>query len=302
MVSQTAYLDHASTSPTRKSSVDAMLPFFSKNFGNASSPYLQGRESRKAIDNSKDKIASLMECDSREIIFTSGGTEAIIIALVGAALGNRHRGNHLITSAFEHHAVHAVFDFLRDEMGFETEFFGVDENGIIRLDELERKVSNDTVLISAMAVNNEIGTIQPINEIVELCAGKNILVHSDFVQAIGKIPLSLGKIGVDIANVSGHKFGGPKGIGFLYMKSGTYLKPICSSSHEFGIRAGTENVGGIAGIASGLEEAIRETPELENRLTGFRKRILDCIFSVAPDAKINGNPDKSVVSIINLRM
>ena len=277
-----------------------MLPYLTDRFGNASSPYCSGREARKAVDNARDRIAALTGADSREIVMTSGGTEGLILGIIGGAVGNRHRGNHIITSAFEHHAVEAIFDFLCREMGFESDMVGIDSDGIVRPDELENLLRDDTVLVSVMAVNNEIGTIQPIGKIVEMCSSREILVHSDCVQAVGKMPLDFNDLGVDIATTSGHKYGGPKGTGFIYIRAGTHIKPICEGSQEFGIRSGTENIPGIVGMSAALEEAVNEREGLEKKLLDYRSQIIDCILSTAPDAKINGNPDKCVTAILNM--
>ncbi len=302
MTDKVAYFDHASTSPVRKSVVKAMKPFFRDKFGNASSPYAHGREARAAVDEARDRIAGALGADSREIIFASGGTESIILGILGAAIGNRHRGNHIITTAFEHHAVSAVFDFLGNEMGFDTEIAGVNSEGMVLLDELGSKLRDDTVLVSVMAVNNEVGTIQRIEDVIELCRPEGTIVHSDAVQAVGKIPLDFHEMDLDLGSASAHKFGGPKGVGFIYVKAGTYLKPICEGSHEFGIRSGTENVAGIVGMAVAVEEAVKELPRLGKKLSGFGERIWDCIKSCSPDAQINGSADNRVPAILNVHL
>ena len=306
-----AYLDHGSSSPTRESAIRAMEPYYRKVYANAASNHAAGREARAALEMARERIASLVGADSREIIFTSGGTESIILAHVGLAhvglahdgsvAGNRGKGNHIVTTAFEHHAVHAVLDFMRDQMGFEYEMIGIDADGMVRLDELEKAIRDKTVLVSVMSVNNEIGTAQEINKIAKLCQKKGIVFHSDFVQAVGKVPVDFHKLGVDLASVSGHKFGGPKGIGFLYMKQGTNLVPVCKSSHEFGMRAGTMNVGAAVGLSAALQEAVRDMHELTNRLHKYRQRIWECIQSIAPDARPNGSIEKSVPAILNVR-
>ena len=302
MTEQIAYFDHGSTAPLRPCALEAMEPYLVEKYGNASSVYSLGREARAALDKARDTTASILKVQPREIIFTSGGTESIIQSIIGAYAGNRHKGNHILTTAFEHHAVHAVFDFLRDEMNADTEMIGVDENGLVHLDELKEKVRDDTILVSVMRVNNEVGTIQDLESVVDFCSSKEILVHSDCVQAAGKIHVDFSEMPVDLGLISGHKFGGPKGVGILFMREGTYLKSLCESSHEFGIRAGTENVAGIIGMTAALVEAAEQVDELAERLTGFKAQLWECIREVATDASINGDPDKTVPAVLNVRL
>jgi cysteine desulfurase len=301
MAIKRAYLDHGASSPTRDSAVRAIEPFYRGIYANAASNHALGREARASLEMARERVASLMGADSKEIVFTSGGTESIILANVGASAGNKDRGMHILTSSFEHHAVHSVLDFIRDEMGFEYEMVEVDSNGMLQLDELKSSIRDDTVLVSVMVVNNEIGTIQDIKAISDICKNKRIIFHSDYVQAVGKLAVDFHKSGVDLASVSGHKFGGPKGTGFLYIKDGTTFRPICKSSHESGMRAGTVNVGGVVGMSVALEEAIKERNTLTRRLDGFRSQIWERIQSFAPDARINGSFDKGVASILNVR-
>lgn len=302
MTGEVAYFDHGSTAPLRNCARDAMEPYLREKYGNASSVYSLGREARAAVDKARDRAASILGASPREIIFTSGGTESIIHSLVGAFAGNRLRGNHILTTSFEHHAVHAVFDFLADEMGADAEMVGVDGDGLVRLDELEDKIRDDTVLVSVMRVNNEVGTIQDVKSVAEICSGKNILVHSDCVQAAGKIPVDFSDMPVDMAVISGHKFGGPKGMGILYIREGTHIKSLCEGSHEFGIRAGTENVAGIVGMVAALDESVEQIQELSGRLANFKERLWKCIKRTAPDASVNGSEDKTVPAILNVRL
>jgi len=302
MANRTVYLDYGSTAPVRPSVIEVMEPFLKGQYGNASSPYRLGRESRKAIDAARELVASTLGVLTEEIIFTSGGTESLVLSLVGAYTGNRHRGKHIVTSKFEHHAVHSIFDFLREEMGAETEEVGIGQDGLVRLDELESMLREDTILVSIMGVNNEVGTIQDIETIVEMCGKRGILVHSDCVQAIGKMPVNFSEMGIDMAFASGHKFGATKGIGFLYVKKGTHLKSICEGSHEFGLRSGTENVAAIVGIARALEESAEELPVLGPKLREYRKQLWECIRSVEPGAEYNGDQDRCVVATMNFRL
>ena len=302
MTERVAYFDHGSTAPLRQSALKAMKPYFNEKYGNASSVYSLGREARSAVDNARDTISGALGAQSDEIIFTSGGTESMILSLVGAYAGNRHRGKHIITTAFEHHATHAIFDFLESAMGAEKEIVGIDSDGMVRLDELEEKIRDDTVLVSVMRVNNEIGTIQDLERVVDICSPKGIIVHSDFVQAIGKTPVDFAKTGIDLACAAGHKFGGPKGTGFLYIRKGTYLESICAGSHEYGVRSGTENVPGIVGLAVAVAEAVKELPKLGKRLKGYKERLWECISGTERDAGTNGDQSRCVPAVLNVRL
>jgi cysteine desulfurase len=300
MNSKAQYFDHGATSPLRKSAYKAMKPFLKHKFGNAASAYSIGREAKHAVDAARDLIAGLLSVESSEIIFTSGGSESIALSLIGAYTGNRHRGRHILMSPIEHAATIGVLDFLKDEMGADIQIVSVDSDGIIKLDDFESKIRDDTVLVSIMRVNNETGTIQPVEIIVEMCKGKNIIVQSDCVQSFGKTPTDLRALGIDLAMASAHKFGGPKGVGFMYVRQGTYLKSLIPTSHEFGFRAGTVNVAGVVGMAAALEEASEELPELMERMKGFRERLFDCIKNVAPDAEINGSLEHCIPATLNV--
>lgn len=297
-----AYFDHASTSPARDCAVKAMHEFHQLKYGNPLSKHLFGQEASIALEQARSRVAGCLNVDCKEIVFTSGATESIIISLIGAAIANRHRGNHIITTSFEHHATHAVCKFLKEEMGFEIDIIGIDHDGRIRLDELESKLRDDTILVSAMAVNNEIGTIQDIRRIVELCGTRRIAVQSDYVQAIGKIHVDLKRDNVDLAVGSGHKFGGPKGTGWLYIKQGTQIRPLIPGSHEFGIRAGTVNVSGVVGMSYAMEEAVSEVEEVSRRLGEYKMDLYSFIKENAPDAEVNGSLTCSVNAILNIRL
>jgi len=279
-----------------------MMPYFHEMYGNASSPHELGRASRAAVDDSRDRIASCLGVKSREIIFTSGGTESIINEIIGAFAGNRHRGKHIVTSEFEHSATRGILKFLEDEMGADVTYIGIDGKGHVRLDELKSALRDDTALVSVMLVNNEIGTIQDLKSITDMCAQRQILVQSDTVQAFGKTEVDLYGLSVDMACASSHKFGGPKGVGFMYIQEGTYLKPLSQSSHEFGMRAGTVNVPGVVGMSVALEEALKELPELKARLRGYRTRIFDCIRDSNPKAVLNGDQENCIEATMNVRL
>jgi cysteine desulfurase len=279
-----------------------MQPFMMYHFGNPSSAHKVGLWARHALDAARDNIANILGVDSREIIFTSGGTEGIILSLVGAYIGNKHRGNHILTSSIEHSATLTILDFLKNEMDAEVETVDVNRDGILQIDDFERKLRDDTVLVSVMRVNNETGTIQPVERISEFCKLKNIIIQSDCVQSLGKIPTDLKKLDVDIAIASSHKFGGPRGSGFMYIRQGTYIKNICESSHEFGLRAGTVNVAGAVGTSIALSEAVSELPDLIPRLADFRRQLLDCINNTASNAIINGSLDHCIPSTLNVHL
>lgn len=295
-----AYFDNAATSPLRKSAYKAMKPFLNKKFANPSSAHQLGLETRHALDAARDLAAETLGVDPREIIFTSGGTEGIILSLVGAYTGNKHRGKHILTSAIEHDATHNVLAFLANELGAEVEIIDVDSDGILELDDLEKKLRDDTVIVSVMRVNNETGVIQPVEKVSEICKPKNIIVISDCVQSFGKITTDLKALDVDIAIASSHKFGGPRGCGFMYIRKGTYLKNICETSHEFGFRAGTVNVAGAVGTSYAISEAVGELPDLLPRLADFRRQLLDCIMKIAPDAHVNGLEDQTIPATLNV--
>jgi len=286
----------------RQCALEAMKPYFSRKYGNASTPYSLGREARGALDEARERVATALGVIPREIIFTGGGTESINHSIIGAVLGNSHRGAHLITTTFEHHATHTIFKFPQNKLGATVDKVSVGRDGMVNLEELESKLRDDTILVSVMHVNNELGTIQDLDAVVEMCKPRGILVQTDCVQAIGKIPVNLREMDVDLACASSHKFGGPKGVGFLYIKLGIHIQTICESSHEFGIRGGTENVPGIVGMSAALVEAIEELPEFEKRARRFKKQIWDCIKSAAPDAEFNGDPDRCVPSMMNVRL
>ncbi len=286
------YLDYAATTPVDAAVLEAMLPHFRENFGNPSSIHRWGREAEKAIEQARRDIAAVLNCQPDEIVFTSGGTESDNYALRGAALAMREagRGRHLITTAIEHHAVLHTARQLQEHYGFDLTLLPVDECGRVRLADLEAAIRPDTVLISVMLANNEIGTIQPIAEIAALARARGILTHTDAVQAASQLPLDAQKHGVDMMSIGAHKFYGPKGAGALYVRKDTPIVPTqTGGGHERGRRAGTSNVPYIVGMAKALTltAARRETDNANYRRLSARLR--EAVLQI-PDSKLTGHP------------
>ena len=249
------YFDHAATTFVKEEVLNAMYPYFTKSYGNASSIYKIARENKIAIDNARDTVANILGCKSSEIYFTGSGSEADNWAIKGVAYARKDRGNHIITSAIEHHAVLHTLEYL-EKQGFEVTYLPVNEYGEISLDDLKNAIKDTTILITIMYANNEIGTIQPIAEIGEIAKERNIIFHTDAVQAVGAVPINLEELNVDMMSMSAHKFYGPKGVGALYVRRGLGLANLIhGGGQESGKRAGTENVPGIVGMAKAPELA-----------------------------------------------
>ncbi len=269
------YLDNAATTPVSQEVLDAMLPYFNEKFGNASSLYLRGRQSAEAVEMAREQVANAIGADTREIIFTSGGTESDNIAVIGGAHARRDHGNHIITSAIEHPAVMETCEHLKKE-GYDITYLPVDKEGIVSVDALNNAVTPNTILISIMHVNNEIGTIQPIEEIGKIAKENDIPFHTDAVQSLGKLEVDVDRLGVDMLSLSGHKIHGPKGIGVLYVRKGTRVKAVeYGGGQERGIRSGTYNVPGIVGMGQACEAAARDLKENAAHMERLRDRLLD---------------------------
>jgi cysteine desulfurase len=269
------YLDNAATTPVSDEVFDAMLPYFNEKFGNASSLYLGGRQAAEAMERAREQVANAIGAETREIIFTSGGTEADNIAVIGAAHARRDHGNHIITSAIEHPAVMEPCEHLKRE-GYEVTFVPVDKEGIVDVDALNEAVTPNTILISIMHVNNEIGTIQPVEEIGRIARDNDIPFHTDAIQSLGKIGVDVDELGVDMLSLSGHKIHGPKGVGALFVRKGTRVKAIeYGGGQERGLRSGTENVSGIVGMGQACEAAVRDLKENAAHMARLRDRLLD---------------------------
>ncbi len=285
------YLDNGATTRVDDKAVKAMLPYFSKEYGNASSVHDFGEEARTAIDASRRTIAKAINADFKEIIFTSGGTESDNLALRGIAYANKSRGKHIITSRIEHHAILNTCASLEKE-GFTITYINVDKEGIIDLKQLERAITPQTILITIMHANNEIGTIQPIEKIGELAAKHQVYFHTDAVQSFTKEPIDVKKINIDLISMSAHKIHGPKGIGALYIKRGVNIQKLVEGGHhEFNKRAGTENVPGIVGFAKAVEIASKEEKKQKN-IAKLRDYLVKSILKKIPDSSLNGSATK----------
>ena len=296
------YMDNNATTRTRKEVVDAILPYFSDIYGNASSIHQFGRAARTAVDSARQQVASLLGASSpEEIIFTSGGTEADNFAIKGVVAALRSKGNHIITSSIEHHAVLNTFKALAKE-GCQVTFVDVDEYGVIKLDELKKAITDKTILISVMHANNEVGTIEPIEEIGRIAKEKGIYFHTDAVQAVGKVPINLKNLmNIDLLSLSGHKLYGPKGIGALYIRKGTKITPqMLGGHHEMGKRAGTENVPGIVGLGKACELAGKELNIEGKKLTELRDYFYKSIISKIDHVRLNGHPTNRLPNTLNV--
>ena len=293
------YMDHAATTYAAPEVVAEMLPYFSDCFGNPSSVYSVGAKSKSAIEEARTKIATVLNAEPEEIFFTSGGTEADNWALKGVAFANQRKGKHIITTKIEHHAIHHAADWLAQQ-GFEITYVGVDEYGMVSPAEIEKAIREDTILISVMYANNEVGTIQPIAEIGKIAHEHGILFHTDAVQAAGHIPIDVKAENIDLLSLSGHKFYGPKGVGALYIRKGVRIQNfIHGGAQERKRRAGTENVPGIVGLGAALARAAAEIPEENARLLALRGRLISELLKL-PATKLNGHPEKRLPNNVNI--
>ena len=296
---QFIYLDNAATTRCSQEAVEAMLPFFTEQFGNASSIYRLGAESKKAIQKSRNAIAQSLNADPAEIYFTAGGSESDNWALIATAEAYSQKGKHIITSKIEHHAVLHACAYL-EKRGFQITYIDVDENGIIKLDELKKAIRPDTILISVMFANNEIGTIQPIEEIGKLARERGVLFHTDAVQAYGHIPIDVDALHIDMLSASGHKLNGPKGIGFLYIRKGIKIRSfIHGGAQERSRRAGTENVPGIAGFGAAVEKAFAGMEERHAKETKLRDYLIERIEKEIPYCRLNGDRTRRLPGNVN---
>jgi cysteine desulfurase len=292
------YLDHSATAPVDSRVFEAMKPFLTSRFGNPSSIYRAGQDVRKDVEDAREKVADLLAAKPKEILFTSGGTESDNTAIKGIAL-NRGKG-HIITSAIEHPAVLKVVQWL-EKHGFDATYVGVGSDGLVDPGEVRKAIRQDTIIISIMHANNEVGTIQPIEEIAAIAHEKEVVFHTDAVQTAGKIGLDVDAMGIDLLSLSAHKFYGPKGIGALYVKKGTEFDPCVHGGHqEWGRRGGTENVAGIVGLGKAAELAIAEMHSDETRLGQLRDRLEAGLAERITDVLFNGSRDKRLYSIANI--
>lgn len=294
------YLDNNATTPMDERVLEAMTPFFLKDFGNAASIHGDGQKARAAVESARREAARLLGVDPRDLVFTSGGTEADNLAVRGLASFHAQQGRHIIASAIEHPAVLRSCERLEEE-GFEATYLEVDEQGLIRLDELEEEIRDDTILISVMHANNEVGAIQPVEAVSELARKHAVPFHTDAVQTVGKIPLDATELGVDLLSLSSHKFHGPKGVGALWVRKEIGLKPLSlGGSHERGRRAGTENVPGIVGLGEACRLASLELEDFGERVGKLRDRLEEGIVDNVPDAVVNGTVASRMPHVTNI--
>ncbi len=293
------YMDNAATTPARKEVVEAMLPYMSENFGNPSSLYGIAKKSAEAVDTARAQVASAIGASPKEIYFTSGGTEADNWAIKGAAFANRDKGNHIITSQVEHHAVLHTTEWL-EKQGFEVTYLPVDKYGMVSPEDVRKAVTDRTILVTIMMANNEVGTIMPIAEIGKIARETGVLFHTDAVQAAGHIPVDVNEMNVDMLSISGHKFRGPKGTGALYIGKRAKIDPLMhGGAQERHRRAGTENVPGIAGIGKALELAVAEMDSESKRIAGLRDSLIQKLLEI-PKTHLNGHPETRLPNNVNV--
>lgn len=284
------YLDYAATTPLHPEVLKAMLPYLTEIYGNPSSVHSLGQEAKEALEQSRQKLANLIGARNEEIVFTSGGTEADNLAIKGVAFANRQKGDHIITSRIEHHAVIETCRWLEKE-GFSVTYLPVDAHGTVSPDDVRRALTSRTILISIMHANNEIGTIEPIAEISKIAHEAEVYLHTDAVQTVGHIPVNVNELGVHLLSLSAHKFYGPKGVGALYVRKGTKIASVLhGGGQEKGYRSGTENIAGIVGLGKAAELAKQEMVEEMPRLTALRDYLIDGILNNISDVRLNGHP------------
>jgi cysteine desulfurase len=294
------YFDNSATTKIDERVLKSMLPYLKENYGNASSIYSLGRESREAIDSAREKVAKALGCDGKEIFFTNSGTESDNWAIKGVAFANREKGNHIITSRIEHHAVLHTCEYL-EKQGFEVTYLPVKKNGVVDIKELKKAIRKETILISIMYANNEIGTIEPIKEIGEIAKEKGIYFHTDAVQAVGNVEINLNELNIDLLTLSGHKFNGPKGIGALYIKNGVRIENLLhGGGQERGKRASTENVANIVGLGEAIELATENIEKKGEYVKTLREKCIEGILEKIPDTILNGDREKRLPGNVNV--
>ena len=295
------YLDYAATTPVDPGVLRAMSPYFNRNFANASSMHSFGQKAKNALEQSRNIIAEALNAKNEEIIFTSSATESANLALKGIAFANKNKGNHIIISSIEHDCVLNTALWLKKQ-GFEITQIPVDKYGLVDPKNIKKAIKKETIFVSVIWANNEIGTVQPIKEIGKICKEKNVLFHTDAAQAFGKIPIDVTKTNIDLLTASSHKIYGPKGAAFLFVRQGTNLDPILhGGGQEFGLRSSTENLPAIVGFAKATQIAIEGMEKENQRLLILRDKIVSQILKEVPDSYLNGHPEKRVPNITNLR-
>ena len=289
------YMDHNATTPLDPAVLEAMLPYLKEHFGNPSSTtHEYGKVAREAVEEAREKVARLIKARREEIIFTSGATESDNLAIKGVAYAYKDKGNHIITSSIEHKAVLNTCHFLEEE-GFKVTYLPVDRYGLVDPDDVKKAITKETILISIMQVNSEVGTIEPIEEIGRIAKEKGIIFHTDAVQGVGKIETDVVKLNVDLLSISGHKIYGPKGVGALYIRKGLKLIPLIhGGGQERSIRSGTENVPGIVGLGKACEIAGEVMEKEAEKLTYLRNKLVEAVLSEIPDSQLNGHPERRV--------
>lgn len=293
------YMDHAATTPLDSRVAEAMEPYYSGKYGNPSSLYSAGQEAKEALEEARSKVAALINANSESIVFTSGGTESNNLALKGVASANRKKGRHIITSKIEHHAILEPCEWL-EKQGYEVTYLPVDEYGLVNPGSLENAVRKDTILISIMHANNEIGTIEPIKELGKIAREHEVFFHTDAVQSVGKIPVDVEEMKVDLLSMSAHKLYGPKGVGALYLRKGVRIEPLLhGGGHEFRKRSGTENVPGIIGFGRAVEIAGAEMAGEAKKLTRLRDRLIKGALEIEK-ARLNGHPTNRLPNNANI--
>lgn len=299
LMSKNIYFDHAATTFVKEEVLNEMIPYFTRDFGNASTVYSLGQKCKAALTDARKKVADALGCEENEIYFTASGSEADNWAIKGAARFNKHKGNHIITSAIEHHAVLHTCKALEKE-GFEVTYLPVDEFGMVSPEDVKNAIKDATILVTIMYANNEIGTIEPIAEIAKIAKEKGILMHTDAVQAVGAVPIDVKKENVDMLSLSAHKFNGPKGVGALYIRKGVRIDNLIEGgAQERGRRAGTENIPGIVGLAKALEIANNSIEEKSQKLCEMRDYIIKSIEDKIPYCRLNGHRESRLPNNVN---
>ena len=300
MENKRIYVDHSATTPVKPEVLDAMIPYFTQNFGNASTVYAEGREAKKAVSLAREQVAKAIGADVKEIYFTGSGTESDNWAIRGVAKANKAKGNHIITSAVEHHAVLHTCQDLEKE-GFEVTYLPVDEFGMVSAENVKNAIKDTTILVTIMMANNEIGTIMPIEEIGKVAKEAGVIFHTDAVQAIGMIDIDVNKMNIDLLSMTGHKFYGPKGSGALFVRQGVKVAPfITGGAQERSKRAGTENVASIVGLGKAIELATSDIEGHTAKLREMRDRLIDRILEEIPYTRLNGHRTQRLASNSNI--
>lgn len=294
------YLDNAATTAVSQPVMEAMLPYYMQVYGNPSSIHSTGRDAKKAVERARRQVAAALGCSAQEIYFTAGGSESDNWALKGAAFAHQEKGKHIITTQIEHHAILHTCQWLETQ-GWQVTYLPVDADGFVTVQQVENALRPDTVLVSVMAANNEIGTLEPVAEIGALCHERGVLFHTDAVQAVGAIPLDVEALHADMLSLSAHKFHGPKGIGALYIRKGVKIDPLIhGGAQERGHRAGTENLPGIVGLGKAIELAEEGLAENAARMTVLRNRLISGLTAAIPNMRINGTMDKRLPNNVNV--